>query len=79
MTYARSGERPCNAPGITPIDFLESIMHDDTFSYAIRMKAAKHLAMIAARAPQPFAMIRISDPVSDEYITRYSKVWERAQ
>jgi hypothetical protein len=58
-------------PDLGPIQFLEAVMHEDTLSIALRMKAAKHLALIAAKAPQSSVTIRIPDPVSDEYIRRF--------
>jgi hypothetical protein len=62
---------PCNDPNIGPIEFLQAIMHDDLFSYAIRMKAAKYLALIKAQAPQPDATILIRDPHGDRYLKQF--------
>jgi hypothetical protein len=48
-----SSPHPCDAPDIGPIEFLQVVMHDDLFSISIRMKAAKHLALIEAKPLNP--------------------------
>jgi hypothetical protein len=65
---------PCNDPDIAPIQFLEAVMHDDAFSIAVRMKAAKHLASIAGGIPQSSCTLHIPDPYSQEYIARYPRL-----
>ena len=65
---------PCNAPDLSPIAFLEAVMHDDTFSISVRMQAAKHLASIAGRIPQSSCTLHIPDPYSQEYIARYPRL-----
>jgi hypothetical protein len=72
-------DHPCNAPDLTPIEFLEAVMNDQTFSIALRLKAAKYLTMIATREPQPSATIRIPDPMSDYYIRRFPWILETIQ
>ena len=62
---------PCNNPNLSPIEFLEAVMHDDAFSMAVRVKAAKALTLIHTKAPQPSVTIRIRDPYSYEYLARY--------
>ena len=44
---------PCNNPNLSPIEFLEAVTHDDTFSIALRAKAAKALTLIHTKAPVP--------------------------
>jgi hypothetical protein len=46
-------------------------MHDDTFSIALRAKAAKALTLIHTKAPQPPVTVHIRDPYSHEYLTRF--------
>lgn len=62
---------PCNNPNLSPIEFLEAVMHDDTFSIALRVKAAKALTLIHTKAPVPPITIHIKDPYSHEYLTRF--------
>ena len=62
---------PCNNPNLSPIEFLEAVMHDDTFSIALRAKAAKALTSIQTKAPVPPITIHIKDPYSHEYLTRF--------
>ena len=62
---------PCNNPNLSPIEFLEAVMHDDTFSIALRAKAAKALTLIHTKAPVPPITIHIKDPYSHEYLTRF--------
>ena len=44
---------PCNNPNLSPEEFLQRVMVDDTFSMALRAKAAKALTLIHTKAPQP--------------------------
>src|SRR5262249_5556584 len=62
---------PCNNPNLSPIEFLEAVMHDDTFSIALRAKAAKALTLIHTKAPVPPITIRIKDPYCHEYLARF--------
>ena len=62
---------PCNNPNLSPREFLEAVMHDDTFSIALRAKAAKALTLIHTKAPVPPITIHIKDPYSHEYLTRF--------
>ena len=62
---------PCNNPNLSPIEFLEAVMHDDTFSIALRAKAAKALTLIHTKAPVPPITIHIKDPYSHEYLARF--------
>src|SRR6516164_1407191 len=62
---------PCNNPNLSPREFLEAVMHDDTFSIALRAKAAKALTSIQTKAPVPPITIHIKDPYSHEYLTRF--------
>jgi hypothetical protein len=62
---------PCNNPNLSPEEFLHAVMHDDTFSIAVRVKAAKALTLIHTKAPQPPITIRIRDPYGDQYIDRF--------
>ena len=62
---------PCNNPNLSPIEFLEAVMHDDTFSIALRAKAAKALTSMQTKAPVPPITIHIKDPYSHEYLTRF--------
>jgi len=62
---------PCNNPNLSPIEFLEAVTHDDTFSIALRAKAAKALTLIHTKAPVPPITIHIKDPYSHEYLTRF--------
>jgi len=62
---------PCNNPNLSPIEFLEAVMHDDTFSIALRAKAAKALTLIHTKAPLPPITIHIKDPYSHEYLARF--------
>jgi hypothetical protein len=64
-------DRPFNDPNIGPIAFLEACMHCETLSYALRLKAARYLAMIAAGSPQPSATIHLRDPVCWDYVRRF--------
>src|SRR6516164_73970 len=34
---------PCNNPNLSPREFLEAVMHDDTFSIALRAKAPEQV------------------------------------
>src|SRR5215831_5593386 len=61
---------PCNNPNLSPIEFLEAVMHDDTFSIALRAKAAKAVTLIHTKAPLPPVTIRIKDPYCHEYLAR---------
>ena len=63
--------RPYNNPNLSPIEFLEAVMHDDTFSIALRAKAAKALTLIHTKAPVPPITIHIKDPYSHEYLARF--------
>ena len=58
---------PCNNPNLSPIEFLEAVMHDDTFSIALRAKAAKALTSIQTKAPVPPITIHIKDPYSPRF------------
>src|SRR6516165_1206448 len=62
---------PCNNPNLSPEEFLQRVMIDDTFSMALRMKAASALAAIHSKAPQPPITIHIKDPYSHEYLARF--------
>jgi hypothetical protein len=62
---------PCNNANLSPIEFLEAVMHDDTFSIALRAKAAKALTSIQTKAPVPPITIHIKNPYSHEYLTRF--------
>jgi hypothetical protein len=62
---------PCNNPNLSPIEFLEAVMHDDAFSIALRAKAAKALTSIHTKAPVPPITIHIKDPYSHEYLARF--------
>ena len=62
---------PCNNPNLSPIEFLEAVMHDDTFSIALRVKAAAALTSIQTKAPVPPITIHIKDPYSHEYLARF--------
>ena len=62
---------PCNNPNLSPREFLEAVMHDDTFSIALRAKAAKALTSMQTKAPVPPITIHIKDPYSHEYLTRF--------
>src|SRR5215510_12883043 len=62
---------PCNNPNLSPIEFLEAVMHDDTFSIALRAKAAKALTLIHTKASVPPITIRIKDPYCHEYLARF--------
>jgi len=62
---------PCNNPNLSPIEFLEAVTHDDTFSIALRAKAAKALTLIHTKAPVPPITIHIKDPYSHEYLARF--------
>jgi hypothetical protein len=64
----------CNDPTLTPIEFLQAIMRDGSFSINIRMRAARYLALIEARAYQSAVCIRIPDPVGDEYAALLKRV-----
>ena len=55
---------PCNNPNLSPIEFLEAVMHDDTFSIALRAKAAKALTSIQTKAPVPPITIHIKYSLS---------------
>jgi hypothetical protein len=63
--------RPYNKPNLSPIEFLEAVMHCDTLSIALRAKAAKALTLIHTKAPVPPITIHIKDPYSHEYLTRF--------
>src|SRR5262249_28007873 len=62
---------PCNNPNLSPIEFLEAVMHDEPFSMALRVKAAAALTSIQTKAPVPPITIHIKDPYSHEYLTRF--------
>ena len=62
---------PCNNPNLSPIEFLEAVMHDDLWSISVRVKAAKALTLIHTKAPVPPITIHIKDPYSHEYLTRF--------
>jgi hypothetical protein len=74
MTIASSSDHPCNDPDLEPVEFLQAIMRDELFSISIRMKAARYLALIEARAYQPDAIIRIPDPVGYKYEAMLKRV-----
>jgi hypothetical protein len=63
---------PCNNPNLSPIEFLEAVMHDNTFSIALRAKAAKALTLIHTKAPVPPITIHIKDPYSHEYLKEFA-------
>ena len=63
--------RPYNNPNLSPIEFLEAVMHCDTLSIALRVKAAKALTSIHTKASQPPVTIYIKDPHGYEYLARY--------
>jgi hypothetical protein len=69
----RPHDRAYNDPDLGPIEFFEAIMHEDTLSYALRMKAEKLHASVIAGARQSSVIIHIPDPVSDEYIRRFPR------
>ena len=62
---------PCNNPNLSPEEFLQRVMVDDTFSMALRVKAAAALTSIQTKAPVPPITIHIKDPYSHEYLTRF--------
>ena len=62
---------PCNNLNLCPEEFLRCVMVDDTFSIAVRVKAAKALTLIHTKAPQPSITIRITDPYGDQYLDRF--------
>src|SRR6516164_3236828 len=70
---------PCNNPNLSPIEFLEAVTHDDTFSIALRAKAAKALTLIHTKAPVPPITIHIKDPYSHEYLARFPWLKEFAR
>ena len=62
---------PCNNPNLSPEEFLQRVMVDDTFSMALRVKAASALTAIHSKAPVPPITIHIKDPYSHEYLARF--------
>ena len=62
---------PCNNPNLSPEEFLQRVMVDDTFSMALRVKAAAALTSIQTKAPVPPITIHIKDPYSHEYLARF--------
>src|SRR5215470_6859457 len=62
---------PCNNSNLSPIEFLQAVMHDDTFSMPLRARAAKALTSIHTKAPVPPITIHIKDPYSHEYLARF--------
>jgi hypothetical protein len=48
---------PCNAPGLSPRAFLESIMHDHSLSLTTRIKAAALLLPLTESVPAPITSI----------------------
>jgi hypothetical protein len=62
---------PCNNPNLSPEEFLQCVMVDDTFSMALRVKAAAALTSIQTKAPVPPITIHIKDPYSHEYLARF--------
>ena len=62
---------PCNNPNLSPEEFLQRVMVDDTFSMALRVKAAAALTSIQTKAPVPPITIHIKDPYSYEYLARF--------
>ena len=62
---------PCNNRNLSPEEFLQRVMVDDTFSMALRAKAAAALTSIQTKAPVPPITIHIKDPYSHEYLTRF--------
>jgi hypothetical protein len=62
---------PCNDPNLSPEEFPQRVMVDDTFSMALRVKAASALTAIQTKAPQPPITIRIKDPYCHEYLARF--------
>src|SRR5215469_12229920 len=62
---------PCNNPNLSPEEFLQRVMVDDTFSMALRVKAAAALTSIHTKAPVPPITIHIKDPYSYEYLARF--------
>jgi hypothetical protein len=68
---AEPSPHPCDDPGLSPTEFLIRVMHDDLFSYSLRVKAAAALTAIEAKAPIPPITIRIKDPFCYEYAARF--------
>ena len=62
---------PCNNPNLSPIEFLEAVMHDDTFSMPLRVKAPAALTSIHTKAPQSPITIHIKDAYCHEYLARF--------
>src|SRR6516162_3457597 len=62
---------PCNNPNLSPEEFLQRVMDDNTFSMALRVKDAAALTAIQTKAPLPPVTIHITDPYSHEYLARF--------
>src|SRR5262249_55583441 len=62
---------PCNNQNLSPEEFLQRVMVDDTFSMTLRVKAAAALTSIQTKAHVPPITIRIKDPYCHEYLARF--------
>jgi hypothetical protein len=69
--------RPYNDPALSPTEFLKAVMHEDTISIALRVKAAKALTDIQSKAPPPSITLHIRDPYSHEFVARFLKTTEQ--
>jgi hypothetical protein len=49
---------PCDAPGLSPKEFLLAVMHDTTLPLSTRIKAARDVAPYILAAPRPVAQPR---------------------
>jgi hypothetical protein len=67
---------PCNDLNLSPIEFLQAIALDQTFSPSIQRRARMYLAMIHAREWQPRAILHIPDPTSYEYLLMFERIRE---
>jgi hypothetical protein len=69
--FIAPSDHPCNAPNISPEEFLRAIMRDFSFPITIRMRAAEALGSIWYKSPPPSTTLRIKPPLSYEYLDRY--------